>query len=331
MCRAAMAPDLMSQNLVPRRLEGLHKAGKHQAMLHVMTNMRDPSQFSGAMGLQNALETFGPAPGGLEMMGRERDAALHAMSSGVYGIWRSTRSGEDCGRIGAASRCFCGRTFGEHRTVPPYGCGSCDRFRYIPQRPEEVGEWWLPRRKGFNVHQWRAKCDCKHGHDRHDPVTLRCRVAGCGCAHFTSAFCCISCDRPWEEHETVFETKKERQASGRAVDAAFMPLAETPAISKLVFGANAIADSNGGGGGGGGPTRREEGKKLGASEVSGASASSENPFWRESVVAVYAKYAPEKLAEVDTILGRWAGREQMLLQRLHKKYGRVMAAPTSGR
>eukprot|EP00955_Chlamydomonas_euryale_P113298 366209-Chlamydomonas_euryale.AAC.3 len=37
-------------------------------------------------------------------------------------------------------------------------------------RPEEVGEWWLPRRKGFNVHTWRAKCRCGHAHDVHEPL-----------------------------------------------------------------------------------------------------------------------------------------------------------------
>lgn len=43
-------------------------------------------------------------------------------------------------------------------------CVSC-------RRPEEIGEWWLARRKGFNVHSWRAQCKCRHGHPQHDPVT----------------------------------------------------------------------------------------------------------------------------------------------------------------
>ncbi len=41
---------------------------------------------------------------------------------------------------------------------------------------------------------------------------------------------------PWEEHETVFESRAERAAAGRAVDGDFMPLSETPNISALVFG-----------------------------------------------------------------------------------------------
>lgn len=286
-------------------------------------------------------------------MGRERDAALAAMCSGVYGVWRSTRTGDDCGRIGAASRCFCGRTFDQHRTVAPYSCGRCDRFRYVPQRPEEVGEWWLPRRKDFNVHEWRAKCQCQHGHDRHDPMTLRCKVGGCGCGYFTSAFCCIACDRPWEEHETVFETRHERKAAGRAVDSAFLPLAEVPAISEIVFGEHAPSiaaapgrtDASGDGGGGpllprlkqkpppkrSGPATAPKAAAMRPTAAAATKAASGNPFFRESVVAVYSRYAPEKLGEVDAVLARWAGREPMLLQRLHKKYGRVVSNPTSGR
>ena len=57
------------------------------------------------------------------MMGRERAAAAQAMDSGVYGVWRcmgGAAKGEDCGRVGAASRCFCGSAFSEHSTKPPH-------------------------------------------------------------------------------------------------------------------------------------------------------------------------------------------------------------------
>ena len=168
-----------------------------RAMLHVMTNMRNPMEFAGADGMERALERFGPAPGGYDMMRREREAAQGAMASGIYGVWRSTTTNNDCGRIGASSRCFCGAPFSEHRSKYPHSCVArlCERFRYIPQRPEEVGEWWLPRRKGFDVRKWRAKCRCTHGHESHDPRTLACRRAGCGCGRYVSAFCCLICDR----------------------------------------------------------------------------------------------------------------------------------------
>ena len=57
------------------------------------------------------MEQFGPAPGGYNMMMREREAAQGAVASGSYGVWRSTRTNEDCGRIGPSSRCFCGEPF----------------------------------------------------------------------------------------------------------------------------------------------------------------------------------------------------------------------------
>ncbi|KAJ9533555.1 hypothetical protein QJQ45_026610, partial [Haematococcus lacustris] len=100
--------------------------------------------------------------------------------------------------------------------------------------PEEVGDWWLVRRKGFNVHTWRAKCRCGHGHDEHDPVhkCVRCR---CGCARFTSNFACLACDKLWEDHETLFESAQERMAAGRPVGEAFRPLAGDRAIREAVF------------------------------------------------------------------------------------------------
>jgi hypothetical protein len=43
---------------------------------------------------------------------------------------------------------------------------------------------------------------------------------------------------------------------------------------------------------------------------------------------VYSAHAPHMLRKVDTVLAKWQGREQALLQRLHRKYGRTMARPT---
>ena len=107
-----------------------------RAQMHIMTNMRNPMDFAGEDGMECALEQFGPAPGGYNMMMREREAAQGAVDSGSYGVWRSMRTNEDCGRVGASSRCFCGEPFSKHRSKFPHGCIArvCDRFRYIPQR-----------------------------------------------------------------------------------------------------------------------------------------------------------------------------------------------------
>ena len=71
----------------------------------------------------------------------------------------------ECGRLGSQSKCFCGHFFQEHQkkitskkiNTPCTNC-PCKVFQNIPQRPEECGMWWLPRRKDFNMKSWRAKC-----------------------------------------------------------------------------------------------------------------------------------------------------------------------------
>ena len=92
----------------------------------------------------------------------------------------------------------------------------------------------MPRRKGFNVHQWRANCKCKHTHEEHDPVTRRCKK--CGCSQFQSAYRCVACDQSQEDHETVFESEAERRQQGLPCGRDFFPLADNPAIQDAVFG-----------------------------------------------------------------------------------------------
>lgn len=203
--------------------------------------------------IAQAVRQFGPAPGGKKMMDAERAAAEEAISTGLYGIWRNASCGHDfCGRVGPQSRCFCGHDYGEHawdrqrRALrPKCGACACGGFRYIPRRPEEVGEWWLPRRRGFDVRIWRAKCKCQHGHEEHDPNHLSCRL--CGCHTFQSAWLCVVCEGKWEDHETLWESEEERRLQGLAVGQAFLPLASTPEIQGMFdaasSGAAALGDA----------------------------------------------------------------------------------------
>merc|ERR1711965_930181 len=101
-------------------------------------------------------------------------------------------------------------------------------------RPEECSMWHLPRRKGFAVHLWRAPCKCGHGHDQHDPVTLKCNACG-NCGHFTPNYVCIGCDGRGEQHETVFETESERVMARLPVGEAYRPLADSPALLQQVL------------------------------------------------------------------------------------------------
>ena len=174
------------------------------------------------------------------MLNAERLHAEEALKTGVYCTWRSSASSL-CARVGSTSRCFCGLQYDQHRNLP-----NCKMFEFVPSRPEEVGDDFLPRRRGFNVSTWRAKCKCGHTHEDHANVQKRCTQ--CRCSVFASNFLCTVCDKHFEDHETVWESEKERALDGRAVGDAFIPLSEIPQLQNAVFG------GGGGGGGGGGRT-----------------------------------------------------------------------------
>eukprot|EP00742_Colponemidia_sp_Colp-10_P008932 GILJ01009706.1.p1 GENE.GILJ01009706.1~~GILJ01009706.1.p1 ORF type:complete len:336 (+),score=3.11 GILJ01009706.1:101-1009(+) len=164
------------------------------------------------------------------------------MQTGIYAVWRCSRNDMDCTRVSNESKCFCGHAFEQHdihpfRRKPSTACQTCPcrQYNFCPSRPEEIGEWWLVRRKGFNILTYRAKCNCKHTHEEHDPNGAhRCR--SCRCPSFASNFLCVSCECHYEDHETVFETEEERIRQNKPVGRDFLPLAEAPAIQSAVFG-----------------------------------------------------------------------------------------------
>ena len=185
-----------------------------------------------ASAVGQAVAQYGAAPGGAAMMKSEQKAAEEAMASGIYVTWQSGESGAECCRIHSTSSCLCGHALKSHdaprggggRMRPPgcLKCKTCPRFRYAPVRPEEVGQWWLPRRKDFNIREWRARV-------RKSPQD----------------YCCLNCDQKVSDHETVFETEAARKADGRAVREAFMPLAATPGLQAAVLGPGGAASKGG--------------------------------------------------------------------------------------
>jgi hypothetical protein len=170
------------------------------------------------------------------MLDQEMEAAQAAIESGVYIVWRVPSSSEDCTRVGPNTRCFCGHDCKDHvlarRSFSCQHC-PCRNLHFIPKRPEEVGEWWLPRRKEFDIRTWRAMCKCKHSHEEHDANHFNC--GRCQCFSFESNFLCLVCDRHWEEHETLIESEAERRSMRRSVGEAFRPLATDPEIQQIVF------------------------------------------------------------------------------------------------
>lgn len=176
--------------------------------------------------------------GAKKMLTWEFKHAMEAERSGIYVTWRSDTAKEDCFRVGSQSRCFCGHSFSDHelklgKKKLVNNCKNCEckAFQFIPRRPEEVGQWWLPRRKGFNVNTWRASCKCKHTHEEHKAVRPH-KCSKCGCGAFQSDFCCIGCDKMFEDHETLYETAQERAALGKPTGQDYYPLASNPEIQR---------------------------------------------------------------------------------------------------
>ncbi|XP_060119499.1 protein FAM221B [Heteronotia binoei] len=179
-----------------------------------------------------------------ELFHLEREAALKSMETGLYIGWRCPEYLWDCFRVGDESKCFCGHLLKQHQiyverraTVP---CTlpqcKCPTFTFVPSRPEEVGEFWLKRRTGFDPAAWRAKCRCKHTHEDHAPLGSRaCEAPGCSCGAFASSFLCAACDRCWEEHETFFESEETRRKGGRPYGEAYLPFAEMPELCNAVL------------------------------------------------------------------------------------------------
>ena len=161
---------------------------------------------------------IGMAPGAKKMMQWEFEHAQKAIETGLYITWISFDANDDCFRVGDNSMCFCGCLFKDHDcTMLKSGkiknnCKKCDckEFRFIPRRPEEIGQHWLPRRKGFNINQWGASCICKHTHKEHK-ANKPTKCTKCACFCFTSDFACLSCDKKYEDHMTLYETEKERK------------------------------------------------------------------------------------------------------------------------
>ncbi|XP_069778877.1 protein FAM221B-like isoform X2 [Narcine bancroftii] len=158
-----------------------------------------------------------------ELLDPEGEAALNALKTGIYIGWRCPDYKWDCIRVGIKSKCFCGHLLAEHEKftgtsarVPctAIGC-QCRAFAFIPSRPEDVGEFWLRKRRNFDPSTWRAKCRCKHNHEEHSTAgSHKCNISGCPCPSFDSNFLCAACDKHWEQHQTFFETEKHRQEAG---------------------------------------------------------------------------------------------------------------------
>nr|XP_002126208.1 protein FAM221B [Ciona intestinalis] len=172
----------------------------------------------------------------------ETNAAIKAVESGIYIGWRCPEFTWDCIRVGEESLCFCGHKLHEHRhyngpkSQAPCSINECQcrAFAFIPSRPEDVGEFWLQRRRNFDPSTWKAKCRCKHPHTEHSVIGLRsCKT--CRCAQFESNFLCSACDQHWEKHETFIDTEATRVEKGLPYGEEYLPFAEIPQLRNMAL------------------------------------------------------------------------------------------------
>jgi hypothetical protein len=159
----------------------------------------------------------GESDGGSALPQKKYDALIrkaieiHENGARLYVFWRNIETSMDCHTVGGSTRCSCLHTYKSHAwyattskkvrcRVP--GC-KCPCFDYITAR----GSRFL-------------RCDCKHENEDHLDKHNRkvgCQKNKCACAGFRSSWKC-DCGGAWELHQTVFDTRDEREAMGRPVE-----------------------------------------------------------------------------------------------------------------
>lgn len=185
------------------------------------------------------LSQHGASVGARKMMQWEFRHAKTSIQSGLYVTLYNQERQYECSRLGKFSRCFCNHLYAKHKLkkmksgrfgknpCQEEGC-KCEHFKFMYRRPEEIGQYFLTRRKGFDVTMWRPLCRCKHPHAVHDPVKTRC--SECACSKFVGNFACLSCDGKWEEHEVLYEDEDLRRELGKTAREDFYPMADVPEI-----------------------------------------------------------------------------------------------------
>jgi hypothetical protein len=131
-----------------------------------------------AADILGAVQRYG-ASSGASALRRENEAAQESIRSGLYITWipraleeivdpcsrQRYESHAQCCRVSMEDSCLCGHKLNDHKAVSlkskyiiPPKCNKsncrCLRYNYAPSRPEETGQWWLLRRKDFDIKSW---------------------------------------------------------------------------------------------------------------------------------------------------------------------------------
>ena len=197
------------------------------------------------------------------MMISEAAAANESILSGLYVSWspnpsirltggafQGIKDGTDqCCRVGKQSRCLCGHSLALHKTgdvrnkssyIKPPRCGACkcSGYSYCPARPEECGQWWLPRRKEFDIKEWKKVRKVRSFRRLCNTLT-RCispsTLSTQRIQEKPHEYVCIGCDQKVSNHETIFESRKTREDRGAAVDSSYIPLIDNTFLTSQVL------------------------------------------------------------------------------------------------
>lgn len=137
--------------------------------------------------------------------------------------------------------CICGHGFLNHeKTVTKKKFSAkcldckCKAFSFIPLYPEEIGEYWMPYQKTFSYSVWKGKCKCGHTWVDHKSESfLSCKQ--CNCFGFNSNFCCVVCNKFWQDHENTYELEHERYMNKLPIGEDYIPFSEMPDMYEAVY------------------------------------------------------------------------------------------------
>ncbi len=165
-------------------------------------------EYSKIVGNDDGGQTFTPE----EYESYKREVLPMRLKNRVY-VSFSNPSGMDCTLVGPETSCFCKHRFKDHQTdfkelpksrpihlpCKERGC-PCSSFFYVPKNGSQA-----------------IRCGCKHAADEHKlGKPYNCLKANCQCDCFKSSFTC-NCGEPCYKHQTLVETREEREARGHPV------------------------------------------------------------------------------------------------------------------
>lgn len=199
-----------------------------------------------------------------DLLQAEYEAALQSIESGLYVSFLPNPSATipasaaneikagtaQCCRVGQSSPCRCGHALSEHKSVKlpkrpafiiPPSCERCKcrSYCYSPLFPEECGQWWLRRRRDFNILDWRKVIQTMPRAGADFPAFVS-GLSNVRCAVFfilqrvrqlPDEYACVGCNLKLSDHECLFESRADRVARGAATDQAYIPLS-TPSSHK---------------------------------------------------------------------------------------------------